>query len=106
MTTQKVAWPVTIVHCDSAMLPVTKAELSAMPVTIPGSAMGSTRRKETASRPKKRKRATPNAAAEPSTSAMPVAYSPTRTESQSDVFTSDVHAALNQCVVNDGIGQL
>ncbi len=77
-----------------------------MPVTIPGRAIGRTRRNDTASRPKKRKRATPNAAAEPRTSAMPVAMRPTRTDSQSDVWTSDVHAARNQWVVKAGMGQL
>ena len=41
-----------------------------MPVMIPGSAIGRTSRNETASRPKKRKRATANAATEPSTSAI------------------------------------
>ena len=44
-----------------------------MPVMIPGSAIGSTSRNETASRPKKRKRCTPNDAAVPSTSATAVA---------------------------------
>ena len=96
----------TIVHVESVMLPAMKAELRAMPVTIPGSAIGSTSRNEIVSRPKKRKRETPKAAIEPSTSAIPVAVRPTRTESHSDVRTSGVHAAWNQCVVNPGIGQL
>ena len=38
----------------------TKKEFSAMPVMIPGSAIGSTSRNETDSRPKKRKRAIAN----------------------------------------------
>ena len=86
----------------------TKNELSAMPVMIPGSAIGSTSRNETVSRPKKRKRAIANAAAEPSTSAVPVARSAARTESQIAVahLLSQCHATLNQCVVKPGIGQL
>ena len=54
-----------------------------MPVTMPGSAIGSTSRNETASRPKNRKRWTPNAAADPSTSAIDVASAPACSESQS-----------------------
>ena len=52
---QNVAWPMTIVRRPSDT-PSTcvKVELSAMPVTMPGSAIGSTTRNETASRPKKR----------------------------------------------------
>src|ERR1700757_2509171 len=106
MTTQKVACPTTIVQIERLMWPVTNAELSAIPVTMPGSAIGRTSRKETASRPKKRKRATPKAPAEPSASAMPVAMSPTRTESHNDVLTSDVQAAWNQLVLYAEIGQL
>src|ERR1700690_2236654 len=104
MTTQNVAWPITIVHSDRLMWPAMKAELSAMPVTIPGSAIGRTSRDDTASRPKKRRRATPNAAAEPSTSAIPVAIRPTRRDTHNDVLTSAVHAAWNQWVVKAGIG--
>ena len=54
-TMQNVACPMTIVKSPSDT-PSTwvKVELSAMPVTMPGSAMGSTTRNETASRPKKR----------------------------------------------------
>ena len=78
-----------------------------MPVTMPGSAIGSTSRNETASRPKNLKRATPTAAAEPSTSAAPVATSATRTESHSASRTScECQATLNQFVVKPGIGQL
>src|SRR6188472_1149544 len=99
MTTQNVAWPVTIVHVESEMFPATKAELRAIAVTITGRAIGRTSKNETASRPKKRKRATAQAAIDPSTRAIPVAIKPTRTESQSEVRTSDVHAAWNQCVV-------
>ena len=48
---------------------------SAMPVTMPGSAIGSTMRIDTASRPKNRYRATANDAIVPSTSATAVAPS-------------------------------
>ena len=75
----------TIVHIETVMWPAMKNEFSAMPVTMPGSAIGSTSRNETASRPKKLKRATPNAAIEPSRSATPVATSATRTESHERV---------------------
>ena len=51
---QKVAWPITIVSSpkDSALKLMN--EFSAIPVMIPGSAIGSTSTSETASRPKKR----------------------------------------------------
>src|SRR5439155_10801380 len=54
--------------------------LSAMPVTMPGSVIGSTRRKLIERRPKNRYRCTANAAIAPSTSAMAVAQSPATTE--------------------------
>src|SRR5436190_19155317 len=78
-----------------------------MPVMIPGSAIGSSRRNDTDSRPKNRKRWIANAAIEPSTSATAVAISPTFTESQNDERTSEsCHATENQCVVQPEIGQL
>jgi hypothetical protein len=54
-TMQNVAWPTTIVSSPSDT-PSTcvKVEFSAMPVTMPGSAIGRTTRNDTASRPKKR----------------------------------------------------
>ena len=64
---------------------------------IPGSASGSRSRNETDSRPKKRKRWIAKAAAEPSTSAIPVANSPTRADSQSAERTSpSCQASRNQ----------
>src|SRR5438132_14113379 len=80
---QNVACPTTIVVNDSVVDVKLKNELSAIPVMIPGSASGSTSRNDTASRPKKRKRCTANAAVEPSSSAIPSASSPARTESHS-----------------------
>ena len=85
----------------------TKNEFSAMPVMIPGSAIGSTSRNETDSRPKKRKRWTPNAAIEPSTSAIPVASAPAFSESQSACCrASSWIAGENHFVVSPAIGQL
>ena len=60
-----------------------KVELSAMPVTIPGSAIGRITRNEIVSRPKKRWRATASDARVPRIIATPVASSPTFTEYQS-----------------------
>ena len=50
------AWPITIVSSPKFSFQYVKYELSAMPVMIPGSAIGSTSRNETASRPKNRNR--------------------------------------------------
>ena len=55
-------------------------ELSAMPVTIPGSAIGRMTRNEIVSRPKNRWRATAIEASVPSSSASAVARSPALTE--------------------------
>src|SRR2546423_14509666 len=66
MTTQNVACPITIVQYDRLVPQKAKNELSAMPVMIPGSAIGRTSSQEIASRPKKRKRESPKAAADPS----------------------------------------
>src|SRR5207244_1875593 len=79
---QKVACPITIVQSERSIPPVTKNEFSAIPVMIPGSAIGSTTTNETSSRPKKRKRWTAKAAAVPSRRAMPIAARPALTESQ------------------------
>src|SRR5437870_8831953 len=102
---QNVAWPTTIGQRDSVTPPVTKNELSAIPVMIPGSAIGRTRTKDTSSRPKKRKRWTAKAAADPSPSAIPVEISPTRTDSQSASRISVFRQACpNQLVENRVIG--
>ena len=74
---QNVAWPTMTVNRPSSMpsgdSTSRNVALSAMPVTIPGSASGSTTRNEIVSRPKKRWRATANDASVPSTSAIAVA---------------------------------
>src|SRR3990172_1125823 len=106
MTTQNVAWPITIVHSERSTDQNTKNEFSAMPVMIPGRAIGKTNRNETAFCPKKRKRASANAASEPSTSATEVASAPALSESPSAVRTSpSCPAALHHLVVRPGIGQ-
>ena len=53
ITMQNVACPTTIVQIESSTLANVKKEFSASPVTMPGSAIGSTSRNEIASRPKK-----------------------------------------------------
>src|SRR3981081_596586 len=80
---QKVACPTTIVSSEKLRLLKLMNELSAMPVMIPGSAIGSTSSSETASRPKKRKRSSAKAAIDPSTTAIPVDSRPARTDSHS-----------------------
>jgi hypothetical protein len=49
---QKVVWPITIVQTESVTPLKWKKEFSAIPVTIPGSASGSTNSRLTTSRPK------------------------------------------------------
>ena len=55
---QNVAWPMAMVMVPNLMPPMSgasrKAELRAMPVAMPGRAMGITTRNETTSRPKNR----------------------------------------------------
>src|SRR3954453_413468 len=82
-TMQNVACPMTIVVSENVTPPNAKNEFSAIPVMIPGSASGSTKTNETASRPKKRKRCTANAASDPSSSAIVVAISAAFTDSHS-----------------------
>src|SRR5689334_4103528 len=65
----------TMVSSPNGRPRVRKALFSAIPVTTPGSAIGSRTRKDTVSRPKKRYRATAKAAAVPSTIAIAVAPS-------------------------------
>src|SRR5690242_987069 len=107
---QNVAWPITIVHSDGLIWCtglLLKNELSAMPVTTPGSAIGSTSRNVIASRPKKRKRLTAVAAAVPSTSAAAVARPAALSERKSaDLASSFSHAERNHFVLKPEIGQL
>ena len=53
---QNVACPITIVVSENVSPEKLMNEFNAMPVMIPGSAIGSTNRNEIASRPKNRKR--------------------------------------------------
>src|SRR3954467_3666999 len=83
-----------------------KNEFRAIPVMIPGSAIGRTTRNDPASRPKNRKRLTPNAAAEPSSSATVVATSAARTDSQSALrMLSSPNVVPNHLVDRPSIGQ-
>src|SRR2546423_13442080 len=104
---QKVACPTMIVVSEKMTPRLLKNEFSAMPVMIPGSAIGSTSTREIASRPKKRKRCTAKAAIEPSSVAMPVASKPARTDSHSASRTSALcQVEENQRVERPGRGQL
>ncbi len=85
----------------------TKNEFSAMPVMIPGSAIGSTKMNEIASRPKKRKRCTPNAAADPSRIAIVVAIRPAfRDSSSAACMSGSWTVGPNHLKVSPAIGQL
>src|SRR4051812_25573319 len=103
---QKVAWPMTIVRYDRSTAQKVKKELSAIPVMIPGRASGRMSRNETASRPKKRKRWTAKAAADPSRSEIDVASSAARSESQrASRMSWFSQVRLNHLVESPGIGQ-
>src|SRR5919201_4233277 len=107
MTMQKVAWPTTIVQSEKFTPRTVKNEFSAIPVMIPGSAIGSTRTNDTASRPKKRKRWTAKAAALPRTTAIDVAATAALSESSKAPRASSLcHAVENHLVENPEIGQL
>src|SRR5205814_10141039 len=77
----------------------------ASPVTMPGRAIGRTRTKESASRPKNLKRWTAKAAREPMASAIVVAPRAAFTDASRACRTSLLrHATPNQCVVSDDGG--
>src|ERR687887_494019 len=107
---QKVACPITIVHSDGVRWWAglfEKNELSAIPVTTPGRAIGRTSRNVIVSRPKKRKRVTAVAAAVPSTKAMavarPAAFNERTSASRASWFSQ---AERNHLVLKPAIGQL
>src|SRR4051795_13579258 len=102
---QKVAWAMITVKRERSM-PNTwvKVLLSATPVTITGSAIGRTTRKEMVSRPKKRYRATASEARVPSTIAIAVATSATLIEVQKASGAVDSIALGNQSKVSPGGG--
>ena len=82
-----------------------KAERSAMPVTIPGSAIGRTNRRDIASRPKNFARASAAAASVPRSSASAVDTRATRIDSASASQTSGrPQATANQRNVRPGGG--
>jgi hypothetical protein len=103
---QNVAWPaITVSRLNEIPSTCVKVSDSATPVTIPGNAIGRITRNDTVSRPKKRWRATASEASVPSTSAIPVATSPTLTEVTSALPAPlPWNAWLNQWVVKPGGG--
>src|SRR5437016_6050219 len=104
---QNVAWPMMIVISEKVSPRLLKNEFSAMPVMIPGRAIGSTMMNDTASRPKKRKRCTANAAIDPSRSEMAVEISAARTDSQNASRASWLwNVDENHFVDSPGGGQL
>src|SRR3972149_8275531 len=106
MTMQKVAWPMMIVQKLKGICIRPRAERRAMAVTMPGSANGRTRRKESESRPKKRLRETAAAARDPNTTAIRVATSATLTERNRAAQTSlRPQATANHAVVKPGRGK-
>src|SRR5262252_10972293 len=104
---QNVACPMMIVNTERPIPAKLNAEFSAIPVTMPGSARGSTSSSDTASRPKNRNRCTPKAAAEPSSSATAVANRPALTESANAARTcGSCQATENHFVLSPAMGQL
>src|SRR5216684_711101 len=104
---QNVVWPTTIVKVDSGMPPKLNAAFNAMPVTMPGSASGSTNSRLTASRPNHVMRWIASAANEPRSSASAVVPSATSSERTSAWRTSEsAHVEENHFKVKPGIGQL
>ena len=106
---QKVACPTMIVKrprsTPNGSGRLRKVAFSAIPVTIPGNAIGRMTRNEIASRPKNRYRATAIAASEPSTSAIAVAPSAAFSETRSASRTPGLSIARpNHFVVKPSIG--
>ena len=104
---QKVAWPtMTVNSVRSTPSTCVKVAFSAMPVTMPGSAIGSSTRNEIVLRPKKRWRETAIAARVPSTIAIAVAPSPALSEVQRASRTPVLSKAFpNHSSVRPSIGQ-
>ncbi len=104
-TMQNVAWPMITVSRPRSIPIARNAVLRAMPVTIPGRAIGRMTAKDTASRPKNEKRWTANASSVPRMSATVVAPS----AAWSDVVSADRMptssiARMNQSSVRPSIG--
>ena len=95
-----------MVQNENGISSVWYAERSAMPVTMPGSAIGRISSSEIASRPKNVVRASAAAASVPSTSAVAVEYAATSNDSRIAAQTSlRSHATANHCVVSAGGGK-
>src|SRR5208282_368276 len=104
---QNVAWPITIVSTPSWMFVKPKKLFSATPVMTPGKASGSTSRNETPSLPKNRKLCSAYDTAEPRSTAMPAASTPTFTDSRKAWRTAgSFQATANQCQVKPRSGQV
>src|SRR5437867_2275991 len=103
---QKVAWPRTMVQVENGRFMMSKAERSAMPVMMPGRAIGRMKRSDSESLPKKRARESAAAASVPNISASSVAMSATFRESSNGGQMSgrSNHAVLNQWRVYPGGG--
>src|SRR4051794_27387877 len=81
------------------------AASKAMPVTMPGNAIGNTSTNVIVSLPQKRERDIANAVSEPSTIAKMVASAATLNESRmADQISLRANAATNQCNVTPGKG--
>src|SRR5450631_3764320 len=97
-TMQKVAWPSTTVsrpnEMPSGFSTVRNAEFSAMPVTIPGSAIGRMTTRLSESRPNQRKSTSATENIEPSTIAIAVAPSPALTLVSTALRTPSLMSAL------------
>src|ERR1019366_1173314 len=105
---QKVAWPITIVSSEKLTPLKAMNEFSAIPVMIPGRAIGSTKTNEMVSRPKNLKRWTAKAAIDPSVRAIAVASMPARTDNHRALRISWLCQVMeNQSVVlEDGVDRL
>ena len=104
---QNVAWPATTVQSDGVMFRYSIAESRAIPVTMPGSAIGSTKSSEIAFLPKNRNRESAKAMQVPRRSASAAARRPTVSECTSASRANwSPHASRNQCVVKSDTGQV
>ena len=96
-----------IVQKEKGISASEKAERSAMPVMMPGSAMGRMTSSEMTSRPKNLVRATAAAASVPRTSAITVAILATLTERpRASQISGRFQATANHCSVKPGGGHL
>ena len=82
------------------------AFFNAIPVTMPGRAIGRITSRDSELRPKKRYRDSPNARSVPRNRASPIASSPTWTLTPTACSAPPLlHASPHQCSVYDGGGQ-